>query len=232
MRRGIYIVPNLLTTGNFFCGFYAVISVFNGNLFHAATAILIGLIFDGLDGRVARLTNSTSAFGVEYDSLSDIITFGIAPALLVYSWELQPFGRIGWMAAFLFAICGALRLARFNSQDSVSAAPDFTGLPVPVSAGFIASLVILTREALYIESLHPIILVITVYILAFLMVSNIPYRSFKNIEIRQKRPFNLFLFIVLALYIVATLPEVTIFLLLLTYTLSGPAEWLLKSSKP
>ncbi|MBI5183304.1 MAG: CDP-diacylglycerol--serine O-phosphatidyltransferase [Nitrospinae bacterium] len=234
IKRGIYIIPNLLTTGNVFCGFYAIVAIINNQFYSAAVAIIIAIIFDGLDGRVSRLTHSSSDFGLEYDSLADLISFGIAPALLTYVWVLKPFGRIGWMASFLFVICGALRLARYNTNASIIRDYSFRGLPIPAAAGVIASLVIMTKEILSIERTEPIIMVIIVYLLAFLMVSNIRYRSLKGLELKKRRPFNMLVFSILFIYIIATIPEIMIFLITVIYALSGPVEGLLftKHLKP
>lgn len=226
-RKGVYVLPSLITTMNFFCGFYALIAVFNGYHYKAAVAIMIAGVFDFLDGKVARITNSTSRFGMEYDSLSDLISFGIAPGFLVYSWVLQPYGRIGWMAAFLYVICGALRLARFNAvQDEEHADDKFVGLPIPAGAIVIASLVILAKDFLLVEKLHPLILVATVYTLAFLMVSNIRYESFKQFDFKIRKPFEMLVIMVLFIYVVAVIPELMIFLMAIGYLLSGPASWL------
>jgi len=230
-RKGIYIVPNLFTTGNIFCGFYAIVSVINRNFYHAAWAILAATIFDALDGKVARWTRATSDFGVQYDSLSDLVSFGVAPALLVYVWVLQPFGRIGWLAAFLFVICGALRLARFNVNASDDDGSSFTGLPIPAAATMIASTVIMTKDLLSMDKIHPLISVMVVYLLAFLMVSNIKYRSFKHLELSRKKSFSILVFAILAIYIIATLPELFIFVIIFGYVLDGPLEWLLLQKK-
>jgi CDP-diacylglycerol--serine O-phosphatidyltransferase len=171
-RRGIYLLPSLFTTGNVFCGFYAFIAVFNDQFVIAGWAIVLAIIFDVLDGRVARLTNTASEFGEQYDSLSDIISFGMAPAFLTYAWVLKPYGRLGWMAAFLFLLCGALRLARFNITKSDVKSQHFIGLPIPGAAAVIASIVI-AFEDIFTTKLSPIIMVVVVYLLAFLMVSNI-----------------------------------------------------------
>ncbi len=227
IKKGIYIVPNLFTTGNIFCGFYSIVSVINKNFYHAAWAILAATIFDALDGRVARWTRATSDFGVQYDSLSDLVSFGIAPALLVYMWVLQPFGRIGWLAAFLFVICGALRLARFNVHAAEDDGASFTGLPIPAAATMIASTVIMTKDLLSMDKIHPLILVMVVYFLAFLMVSSIKYRSFKHLELRKKKSFSILIFAILIVYIIAALPELFIFVLIGGYVVDGPLEWLL-----
>jgi len=227
LRKGVFLLPSLITTLGFFCGFYALIAVFKGDYYNAAWAIILAGFLDFLDGKVARLTNTTSKFGMEYDSLSDLMSFGIAPGFLVYSWVLQPYGRLGWMAAFLYVICGALRLARFNAVQISGTADNryFIGLPIPAAAGFIASLVIMTKDFLAVESLHPLILIISVYMLAFLMVSNIKYASFKTFNLRKRKPFEILVFMILAVYIIAFMPELTLFLIAFTYAMSGPVMW-------
>lgn len=226
-RKGIFLLPSLITTFSFFCGFYALIAVFNGHYYRAAIAIIIAAMFDFMDGRVARATNSTSKFGMHYDSLTDLMSFGIAPGFLVYSWVLQPYGRLGWMAAFLYVICGALRLARFNAAEERGEADSrfFIGLPIPAAAGFIASMVIFSKDFLLVEKLHPLILLFTVYMLAFLMVSNIRYISFKTLELKKRKPFNILIFMILTIYIVAFLPELMLFILAVSYAFSGPIMW-------
>ncbi len=221
LKKGIYILPSLFTTGNVFCGFYAFIAVLNENFNFAAWAIFVAIIFDALDGRVARLTKTTSAFGVQYDSLADVISFGMAPAFLAYSWVLKPFDRLGWMAAFLFLLCGALRLARFNVTKPDISGNHFIGLPVPAAAAVIASIVI-GFEDIFAIRLDPIIMVCVVYLLAFLMVSNIHYPAFKKFEFTRRVTFTRFLFVILFIYVFATIPRVSLFVLSLMYTLSGP----------
>lgn len=225
LKKGVYILPSLFTTGNVFCGFYALIAVTNENYYYAAWALILAIVFDGLDGRVARLTKTTSAFGVQYDSLADVISFGIAPAMLTYAWVLKPFGRLGWMAAFLFLLCGALRLARFNVTKSDVSDNQFTGLPIPAAAAVIASIVI-AFEDLFASRLDPVIMVAVVFLLAFLMVSNIRYPAFKNLNLKRRVHFTRFLFVILFLYVAATIPRIAIFLISLAYTLSGPAALL------
>ncbi|MGV7220154.1 MAG: CDP-diacylglycerol--serine O-phosphatidyltransferase [Nitrospinales bacterium] len=221
LRKGIYILPSLFTTGNVFCGFYALVAVANENYYYAAWALILAIVFDALDGRVARLTKTTSAFGVQYDSLADVISFGMAPAMLAYAWVLKPFGRLGWMAAFLFLLCGALRLARFNVTKSDVSDNQFTGLPIPAAAAVISSIII-AFEDLFASKLDPIIMVAVVFILAFLMVSNIPYPAFKKLEFKKRVHFTRFLFVILFIYVLATIPRIAIFILSVIYTLSGP----------
>ena len=229
-RKGIHILPSLFTTGNVFCGFYAFVAVLNEQFYFAAWAIVAGMIFDGLDGRIARLTKTTSAFGEQYDSLADIITFGMAPAFLAYSWVLKPFGRLGWMAAFLFLLCAALRLARFNVTKPEILSEHFVGLPSPASAVVIASIVI-AFEDLFATRMNPFIMVMVVYALAFLMVSNIKYPAFKRFDFKKRVVFSRFLFVILFIYVLATIPRVALFILGVTYAIIGPIGLLLKNKK-
>ncbi len=231
VKKGIFIIPSLLSCLNVFCGFYAIIASFNHKYYLAAIAIVLSIVFDILDGRIARMTNTTSEFGLQLDSLADTVSFCIAPAVLSYTWVLTPFGRIGWMAAFLFVICGVLRLARFNSQASLVREKCFIGLPTPAAAGFIASLIIVTEDVLSIDKIHPFALVFVVYLMAFLMVSNIKYSNFKSVDFREKKPFNILIFVVLGIYIIATVPQIMIFLLACVYILSGPFERLFFSKR-
>ena len=229
-KKGIHILPSLFTTGNVFCGFYAFIAVLNEQFYFAAWAIVAGMVFDGLDGRIARLTKTTSAFGEQYDSLADIITFGMAPAFLAYSWVLKPFGRLGWMAAFLFLLCAALRLARFNVTKPEIRSEHFVGLPSPASAVVIASIVI-AFEDLFATRMNPFIMVMVVYALAFLMVSNIKYPAFKRFDFKKRVVFSRFLFVILFIYVLATIPRVALFILGVTYAIIGPIGLLLKNKK-
>jgi CDP-diacylglycerol---serine O-phosphatidyltransferase len=229
IHRGTYILPNLFTTANMFCGFFGMVSAINGQYQTAAIAVLASVLFDILDGKVARLVGATSRFGVEYDSLADLVAFGVGPAVLMYLWALKPFGRLGWLAAFLFMACGALRLARFNVQvDSVSK-KYFVGLPIPGAACMVATIVLFASQwkIPYIPE-HSVLLLVTTYVLGFLMVSNIPYNSLKELEmLRGKLLPTLFLLLVL-LTVVAAKPHVMLFSLFLTYVLSGPLMLLVK----
>ena len=220
-RKGIHILPSLFTTGNVFCGFYSFIAALNDKYFLAAWAIVFAIIFDVLDGRVARMTKTTSAFGMQYDSLADVISFGMAPAFLCYAWVLKPFGRVGWMAAFLYLICAALRLARFNTTKSDIQSQYFIGLATPAAAAVIASIII-AFEDLFGSRVHPGFMVAVVYILAFLMVSNIKYPAFKKFEFRKRVSFTRFLLVVLVLYILATIPKIALFIISFGYTMFGP----------
>lgn len=223
IHRGTYIIPNLFTTANLFSGFFGIISSINGNFENAAVAILISCLFDILDGKIARLTRATSRFGVEYDSLADLVAFGVGPGLLIYLWALKPFGRLGWLAAFLFVACGALRLARFNVQVDTVSKKYFVGLPIPGAAAMVATTVLFLShwESLNVSHVSVPLLVIT-YILGFLMVSNIPYNSFKELEMVKGKPLPTLFLVVLLMTIVAAKPQVMLFSLLLAYVISGP----------
>ncbi len=216
----IYILPNLLTTGNMFFGFYSIIASMKGDYLMASYAIIASAIFDLLDGRVARLTHSVSDFGEHLDSLSDLISFGIAPAILVYKWALEPFGRIGWIAGFMYLACAALRLARYNVQIKNLESKDFQGLPTPMAGGIIASGVMAFNE-LHLTGERSLGILIITFLLGIVMVSQFKYRSFRDVDFRQRMPFR-YLVIGLAIFvIVATWPEVMLFVLFLTYTIFG-----------
>lgn len=221
-RFGIYLLPNLLTTLNLFCGFYAVIAAINNDFATAAVAIVIAAVFDALDGKIARLTHTTSRFGVEYDSLADLVSFGMAPALLMYLWCLKPLGRLGWLGAFLFMACGALRLARFNVQSESSSGDHFSGLPIPGGAGMIAATVMFCHHVGLANAIHPIVFLIMIYGLAFLMVSTIRYNSFKHVESLKRMNFNLSVAALLILIFIAAQPAIALFICGLTYVASGP----------
>jgi CDP-diacylglycerol--serine O-phosphatidyltransferase len=224
--KGIFILPNLFTSSSLFCGFFAIISSIQGRYEAAAIAIVIAAVFDGLDGRIARFTKTTSFFGVEYDSLSDLVSFGVAPAILAFLWALQPFGRLGWLAAFMYVICGALRLARFNVEKSSEQTSYFKGLPIPAAACFLASMVLYGSSINGFSESRHIISIVIIYILSFLMVSSIRYMSFKEFNIRNQKPFNVLVAIILVFIVIAYKPNVLLFLILLLYTLSGPVTLL------
>lgn len=216
----IYILPNLLTTGNMFFGFYSMIFSLNGDFLMASYSIVGAAVFDVLDGRVARLTHSTSKFGVEYDSLSDLISFGVAPSILMYKWALEPFGRLGWLACFMYMACGALRLARFNVQVGKVEKRYFQGLPIPMAAGIVSTSVMAANELGVTAYKNHLALAMT-FLLAVVMVSNFRYRSFKDLDFRERKPFFT-LFIGLCVLIwVALKPEVNLFLAFITYALLG-----------
>ena len=227
MRRGVYILPNLFTTGNLFCGFWAIISVFQEKFFFAAVAILLASAFDILDGKVARLSGATSKFGVQYDSLADLVSFGIAPAVLAFSWALRPYGRFGWLAAFLFVVCGALRLARFNVQSTSGEIKYFKGLPIPAAASMIALTILLYLRLIETGWVKDIIILIMIWVLAFLMVSNIRYFSLKELDLSKRKPFSLFIFVILSMIVIIMEPTLMLFGFVLLYVFSGPVNMLL-----
>jgi CDP-diacylglycerol--serine O-phosphatidyltransferase len=224
MRKGIYILPNLFTTGNLFCGFWAIVSVFQEKFEYAAYAILLAAVFDALDGKVARLSGAMSKFGVQYDSLADLISFGVAPALLAFTWALRPYGRFGWLAAFLFVVCGALRLARFNVQSSSGEVKYFKGLPIPAAATMIALTILLYLRLIETDWVKDIVILVMIYILAFLMVSNIRYFSFKELDLARRKPFSLFIFLILSMIVIIMEPTIVLFGFILTYVFSGPVN--------
>jgi CDP-diacylglycerol--serine O-phosphatidyltransferase len=236
MKKSMYLLPNIFTTGNLLCGFSSIVASINGHYVQAAIAILIAVGLDYLDGKVARLTNSSSAFGLEYDSLADLLSFGMAPGLLLYAWTLRSFGPFGWLAAFLFVICGALRLARFNVQAMSVQKFTFTGLPIPAAAGVLASVVLVGRH-LYgdwpaVDTERPLVIILAVYALAFLMVSNFRYRSFKRFHLKRSSSWRYLGVGALALIVIALLPDVSLFLMFFAYAISGPVEALLRRRKP
>lgn len=216
----IYILPNLMTTGNLFCGFYAINLAIQGEYVKAAYWICGASVFDFLDGRLARLTRATSKFGAEYDSLSDLVSFCVAPAIMLYLWALQPFGRIGWLGSFLFVTCGALRLARFNVQANVVEKNYFQGLPTPMAAGIVASSALAFQD-LELEAKGNFWLLLMTYLLAFVMVSTFKYRSFKDLDLKQRLPFRYLVIGIALLVVVLYRPEVNLFILFLSYAVLG-----------
>ncbi|OYV98372.1 MAG: CDP-diacylglycerol--serine O-phosphatidyltransferase [Acidobacteria bacterium 37-65-4] len=230
--KGVYLLPNLATSLNLFCGFFSVVSSLDGHFVQASVAIIVAGVFDNLDGRIARATRSTSRFGVEYDSLADLVSFGMAPALLAFLWALRPFGRLGWLAAFLFVACGALRLARFNTQVGQTDGSRFTGLPIPAAAGMAATLVLFHGRLGHPMPVHPLAVLVLLYALSYLMVSSIPYHSFKKKV--EHRSFNSLVLTLLVLIFIAAEPDVALFMVAVTYMVSGPVRFLyerLKHSK-
>ncbi|UCF82352.1 MAG: CDP-diacylglycerol--serine O-phosphatidyltransferase [Desulfobacteraceae bacterium] len=232
VKKGIYILPNLFTSASLFGGFYAIIAGIQGRYEAAAIAILISCVLDALDGKIARFTRATSHFGIEYDSLSDLVAFGVAPGVLAFQWALAPFGRLGWLASFMYVICGALRLARFNVQKGKVDARYFKGLPIPAAASFIASLILFSNAigGLLPGSKH-ILIIMLIYVLSFLMVSTINYPSFKELELRKQKPFNVLVAIILILIVIAYQPKIMLFFILVIYILSGPAVTIYLSQK-
>jgi CDP-diacylglycerol--serine O-phosphatidyltransferase len=220
--RGVYLLPNLITTGSLFAGFYAIVASMDGRFYAAAVAILVSLVLDGLDGRIARMTKSTSGFGVQYDSLADLVSFGVAPGILVYLWALKPYHQFGWVAAFLFVVCGALRLARFNVQQASMDPRYFNGLPIPAAATMIATAIIFYYQIGEWAPERHIYILVMIYLLSFLMVSNIKYMSFKKMELFRRHPFHTLVAVVLIFVVVATAPNIMGFLLMAAYVASGP----------
>ncbi len=235
VRRGVYILPSILSIGNLFCGFYAIIAIYKHDYSKAALAIIIALLLDFLDGAVARIAKATSDFGVELDSLSDLVSFGVAPGMLAYVFAMRPLGRIGWLAAFLFAACGALRLARFNVQTKKFDKRYFVGLPIPAAAGLVASCVLLLGEAPSLEifgyqvlspEVTSALMVVLVVATGFLMVSKIRYRSLKEIDIARRHPVTILVTLLLAMLIIASQPSLLLFGFFFLYALSGFLRYL------
>ncbi len=222
LRKGVYLLPNLITAGGIFAGFYVIIASTSGNYQRAAWFIMLAAIFDGLDGKVARLTGTASKFGVELDSLADVISFGVAPGVLLYEWALRPFGKLGWLAAFLYVICGALRLARFNVQVSTVESRRFIGLPIPAAACIVATCVLLFYELGGTGTIKMVSMVVLVFLLAFLMVSNIKYLSLKDPELFKRQPFMMLVLAIILLIVIVAKPEVMLFLIGMAYMVSGP----------
>ena len=230
--RGVYILPNAFTTANLFAGFYAIVQAMNGRFEVAAVAIFVAMVLDSLDGRVARLTNTQSAFGEQYDSMSDMVSFGAAPALIVYEWSLRGMGKLGWLAAFIYVAGAALRLARFNTNIGVVDKRFFQGLPSPAAAALVAGLVwIMTdlRESRWIDAtgadLRWLAWAVTVYG-GITMVSNAPFYSFKDVNLRRSVPYMVVPLIVLAFVLVSSDPPLVLFSLFLVYAVSGYVLWL------
>lgn len=221
-HKGIYILPNLFTSLNLFCGFFAVILSIEGNFHLAASIIVIAGLCDGLDGKIARATRTTSKFGVEFDSLADLISFGIAPGVMFYLWAMTPLGRLGWLAGFLYTICGALRLARFNTQAGSCGGEYFTGLPIPAAAGMLATTILFFDHLNLTQSVVPVLFLLPVYGLSFLMVSTIRYHSFKKPELFRRMNFNALVGIILVFIFIAAEPQIALFASCAMYVASGP----------
>jgi CDP-diacylglycerol--serine O-phosphatidyltransferase len=220
-RRGASILPSLFTTGNLFLGFWSIIKTLDGRFGEAAPLIGGAVILDMLDGRIARLTGTQSEFGAQLDSLADAVSFGVAPALLAYQWALDLFPRAGWPAAFLFLVCGVMRLARFNVQRQVVDSRFFVGLPIPAAAAQVAAIVFVVPERL-VERWQTALVLALVVVLAFLMVSTFRYHSFKGVDLRRRRSYISVLGIALLFLMVAAHPEISILAVTSVYTISGP----------
>ena len=225
IKKGIYVLPNLITTASLFMGFYSIIASIQEMFFIAAIAILVSMVFDALDGRIARITNTTSKFGEEYDSLSDLIAFGVAPALLAFMWAMSFYGKLGWMAGFMFVACGALRLARYNIQIGLIDSKVFNGLPIPAAAAVIATTVIFFDYFGIEGTFHNPLIMVLVIALALLMVSNVKYYSGKDMRLFSRMPFMSFLLVVGIILIIIYRPEVMIFVIMVSYAISGPLWW-------
>lgn len=225
--RGVYILPNLVTTASLFCGFLGILWSINGQYEQTALAILVSCVLDGLDGKVARLTNTSSDFGVQYDSLADLVAFGVTPAILVYQWELSRLGRLGLMASFLLVACGALRLARFNVLAKTTNKKFFLGLPIPAQACTVATFYMFTqvpefaRLAEGLPRLIPMACLVLVYVLSFLMVSRVRYASFKEYGLIKAHPFSMMVTAILLFVMVASQPKLLGFIIFAGYIVSG-----------
>ena len=234
-RQGIYLLPNLFTTGALFAGFYAIIAAMRGNYEAASLAIFVAMLFDGLDGRVARLTNTSSKFGAEYDSLSDMVSFGVAPALVVFSWALGDLGKFGWSVAFIYVACAALRLARFNTQIDTSDKNYFTGLASPAAASVIASTVWVCHDAGWVGEALPYELAVVVGLLTavvgFLMIANFRYYSFKSVDFKSRVPFVVMIGMILVFGLVTVDPPRILLFSFLVYAASGPVTQFLNWRK-
>lgn len=232
-KRGFFLFPNLLTSGGLFCGFWSMTEALAGDYVTAAWLIMLAGVFDGLDGKVARLTRTTSAFGVQYDSLADLVSFGVAPALLIYTWALHLVWvpKIGWTIATMMVVCGALRLARYNVEFDPDEKTYMKGLAIPASAGGVTLTVLFFSKMGWVTaegtSAYPNLILVLVTVLCFLMVSNFKYYSFKGIDLFRRRPFSVLLSIILFILIIRVWPVRTLYLMFFIYMLSGPALYLI-----
>lgn len=223
-----YLFPNILTSLNILVGFYAIIQTINGDYHRAVWAIFVAAIMDGLDGMAARLAKATSAFGIEFDSMADLVSFGIAPSLFIYLWALKPYGRVGWVASFLFMACGVLRLARFNVQSHDVQKYRFLGIPIPMAAVQIVTTYLVIDHLSVDMKTAGVIVIVTSYLTAFLMISSIPYRSLKSINVKKRYSFYVPVLFILMLAIIWIYPNVILWILSTIYIISGPAEMLIR----
>ena len=232
LRRGIYLLPSLITAGNLFCGMFAMLFAFDGEYHQAALLIVVAHLLDGVDGAVARLTHTTSQFGVEFDSLADVVSFGVAPAVVVYIFALEPWGTWGGLGAALFAVCGALRLARFNVQTLATEKSYFTGLPIPAAAAMIAATIFMYfMLGLENTDSKPLVFMVIACALAGLMVSNFRYLSVKQHHFKKRSTIWLLLSALAVIILTIAMWQIVLFSALLLYTLSGPLLWLLAVRK-
>ncbi|MBN2468454.1 MAG: CDP-diacylglycerol--serine O-phosphatidyltransferase [Deltaproteobacteria bacterium] len=222
-RRGVYLLPNLFTTCSLFCGFYSIIASFNGAFSRAAWVIVFAAVFDWLDGKVARASHTNSRFGMEYDSLADLISFGVAPGLMIYTWGLIPFGRVGWLAAFLFVACAALRLARFNIHSATVEAKSFEGMPTPAAGGILATIILMTDHFGWSAVPKHFPVLFLMFILSFMMVSKIRFYGLKQLQLSGKKSFQVLVITLCMIVVLAAEPQITLFALGLLYLVSGPA---------
>jgi CDP-diacylglycerol--serine O-phosphatidyltransferase len=229
--RGIYLLPNLLTTAGLFSGFYAVVMSMNGLFENAAIAIFVAMIFDGLDGRVARITNTQSDFGAEYDSMADMLSFGVAPALVAYNFGLTELGKFGWLAAFIYVACAALRLARFNTQVGIADSNYFQGLASPAAAAVVSGMVWVSIDYDISGQDFGIVVAIVTGLSGLLMVSNFKYNSFKEVDWHGKVPFVALLLIMLVFIIVATAHSLDLFNVFILYAKAGSKNTYRKGEK-
>lgn len=231
-HKGIYLLPNLFTTANLFAGFYAIMCAINGSFSIAAATVFVAMVLDGLDGRVARMTNTQSAFGAEYDSLSDMVAFGLAPAIIAYQWTLSELGNVGLTIAFIYVACAALRLARFNTQIGVVDKRWFIGLASPAAAGLVAGVVwALSDNGVGAGDLPVIVIMLFAILVALagmLMVSNVKYYSFKDLDLKGRVPFVAILIVVLVFAVVFSDPPRILLLMFLIYAVSGPVQFVLR----
>lgn len=223
MKKGIYILPNGLTILGMFAGFYAIIMAIHGKFVVASWAVIVAMVFDGLDGFVARLTGSATRFGIELDSLADLVAFGVAPAIIIYLSSISPFGRAGWVAAFLFVACGALRLARFNVQMVTTEKRYFMGVPIPGGAFVLVSLVIFCNE-LGLDPMGSIFVLILTYITALLMITTLRFHGAKEIKFSKRKPFWILVAGLLVLVVIAIHPEIALFVFSMLYIVVGLIE--------
>lgn len=230
-HKGVYLLPNLFTTGALFSGFYAVIASMNGQFEAAAIAIFVSMLFDGLDGRVARMTNTQSPFGAEYDSLADMVSFGVAPAIVAFTWALDDLGKFGWFAAFLYVAGTALRLARFNTQIGSVDKRYFVGLPSPAAAAAVSGLIWMSTQFDIEPSDISYLVALYVAIAGVLMVSNVLYYSFKDIDLKGRVPFLILSAIVLGIGIISISPSLFLWILFVVYACSGPFLWAVRKKK-
>ncbi|WP_038493830.1 CDP-diacylglycerol--serine O-phosphatidyltransferase [Janthinobacterium agaricidamnosum] len=233
-RRGIYLLPNAFTTAALFCGFYAIVMAMNQKFEHAAWAIFIAMILDGLDGRIARLTNTQSEFGAQYDSLSDMVSFGAAPALVIYEWSLRGLGKLGWLAAFVYCAGGALRLARFNTNIEVVDKRFFQGLPSPAAAAMVAGFILMMNDLQVSGNQLAWVSWAIALFAGLTMVTNVPFYSFKDVNFRKSVPFIVVFLLALAFALVSIDPPKVLFPIFVVYGLSGYAVylWRLAKGKP